>query len=174
MILFLNLVASIITIFNFVYAVVVFSTSEIISTSLLDIQLTPGVAFIIFFLLEIICSFFICLSIIRIFSYNNEIVDIVTLFFGVINVGTTLFNYKFLFSVEQIRTGFDAFLFAMFVIAGFVVDVVVIRSISRVYNVDFVRRGQRFGPDERARFLSIQGIEYFVMALFIIAVSERI
>lgn len=169
-----HLIASLITITNFIYAIYVFSAHQEVDTSTLNISLTPGVSFILFFMLEVICSYFIIRTIMSLFERTPQTIDIFSLFFGIINVGTTLFNYRFLFDVKEMKTEFDVLVFLMFIAGGFLIDIVVMNSISRAYNLGYLLSGARFDTRERLRFVFIQGVEYFLMALFIITVSRAI
>ena len=172
--IFVHIIASLITIANFIYAIYAFSVHQEVGPLTLNIALTPGVSFILFFMLEVICSYFIIRTIISLFDRTPQTIDIFSLFFGIINVGNTLFNYRFLFDVKEMKTEFDVLVFLMFIAGGFLIDIVVMNSISRAYNLSYMLYGVRFDRRERLRFIFIQGVEYFLMALFIITVSRAI
>lgn len=169
----LQTVAAIITILNFIYAVLVLpGMGPTLAPQAINIS--PTLAFFLFFVLEFLCSYFICLSVIQLVDRKPNYVRTYSLVFGVVNAGTTVFNYQFLFNIQKFETASDSVVFCAFVLAAFMIDWIVISDMRRVSKRYIWRSPMDFRIEDRDEFLTIQFFVYFLSALYFLVVAETL
>lgn len=167
----LQTISAIITILNFVYALLAAPGLGPVERPD-SISLSPTLAFFLFFVLEFVCSYFICWSIIRLTESKPNHVRSYSLLLGIINAGTTLFNYQFLFNVRSFEASFDATVFCGFVLAAYAIDWIVISDMRRANPRYIWRAPLDFRIDDRNEFLRMQFLAYLLSALYLLVVAK--
>ena len=175
----LQILAALITILNFVYAIIALPGLEGLDLPT-EAGILPSVAFFLFFFLEVICSYFICHAVVFLSDVKPTFLRSFSLLFGILNAGTTLFNYKFLFNVSSLANPFDAVVFCAFVFGAFIVDWIVIhdlqmsRTSPRSIFSGPVTISNHYARRERNEFIRIQFGIYLLACLYVLGVSASL
>lgn len=175
----LQTLSALITIINFLYAILALPGLNNLGLPF-EVHLLPSVAFFLFFLLEVVCSYFICHAVVYLSDRQPNFLRSYSLLFGIMNAGTSLFNYQFLFSKSNIDTSFDAIVFGAFIFGAFIVDWIVIndlqmnRSNTRTIFSPYASVNRMYASREANEFIRIQFVIYFLACLYILGVTRSL
>jgi len=175
----IEIAAGVITILNFALALLGLSLGSADIDFLSLRPVSPSAAFFAFFILEVICSWFVCWAVVLLNHRNKHLFLIYALAMGIINVATTVFNYKILMKSSDMSVVGEPYRFLAFVFGAFIVDVVAINAIAK--SVNETRHLGRLASHldgasfhEKKDFMWMQGACYCVSALYFAFVSHAI